>query len=119
MVIVDHKACRVDSNPNANVIISTSFYVEKVERLGDDRSFLKSSLWPLLQGLFESANVVDFHSQFPQSMQGLNAKVSKPHEKVETFGIAEDLEGEGTYIPLGPSWHLSPHLALKYLPNLD
>jgi hypothetical protein len=67
-----------------------------VERLGDDRSFLKSSLWPLLQGLFGSIDVSDFCSYFPQSVQGLNAKVLELYEKEETFGIA-----------------------LKYLPDLD
>jgi hypothetical protein len=102
IVIVDHKACRMDSNPSTNMIISTSFYMEKVERLRDDISFLKSSLWLLLQGLFDSIDVADFHSQFLQSVQGLNAKVPKLYEKEETFGIVEDLQGKGSYRPLGP-----------------
>jgi hypothetical protein len=93
---VEKKAYRVDSNPSTNITISTSFYVEKVERLGDNRSFLKSSLWPLLQGLFGSVDVADFHLHFPQSVQGLNTKVPVLYEKEETFGIA-----------------------LKYLPDLD
>ena len=73
---------------STNVIISTSFYTKKMERLGDDKSFLKSSLWLLLQGLFGSIDVADFRSYFPQSVQGLNAKVFKLYEKEETFDIA-------------------------------
>jgi hypothetical protein len=99
---VDHKAYTLDSNLSTKVIISTSFYVEKVERLGDDKSFPKSSLWLLLQGLFGFVDVANFRSHFPQSVQGFNTKVPKLYEKEETFGIAEDLQNEGTYRPHGP-----------------
>jgi hypothetical protein len=101
-VIIDHKAQRVGSNPSANVIILTPFYVEKMERLGEDQNFLKSSLWPLLQGLFGSTNVADFRSHFPLSFHSPNAPVHRLYEKEETSGFIEELEGEGTYGPLGP-----------------
>ena len=76
--------------------------MEKMERLGEDQNFLKSSLWPLLQGLFGSADVADFRFHFPLSFHSPNAPICRLHEKEETSGFTEQLEGEGTYRPLGP-----------------
>jgi hypothetical protein len=56
-VVVDHKSFRVGYNPMANVKIPTPFYIEHMLKLEDDRNYLKTCLWPLLEGLFASANV--------------------------------------------------------------
>jgi hypothetical protein len=56
-VVVDHKSNRVGCNPMANVIIPTSFYVEQMGQLEEDNNYLRSCLWPLLEGFFASANI--------------------------------------------------------------
>jgi hypothetical protein len=47
-VIVDHKSCRLGENPVGNFIIPTAFYMEDIQKLEDDKGFLKGCLWPLL-----------------------------------------------------------------------
>jgi hypothetical protein len=47
-VIVDHKSCRLGGNLPRNLIIPTPFYVEDIQKLGDDKGFLKGCLWPVL-----------------------------------------------------------------------
>ena len=43
-MIVDHKPCRLGRNPLGNLIIPTAFYVENMQKLGDDKGFLKGCL---------------------------------------------------------------------------
>jgi hypothetical protein len=47
-VIVDHKLCRLGGNEAANLIIPTAFYMEELKKLGDDKAFLRTCLWPQL-----------------------------------------------------------------------
>jgi hypothetical protein len=51
-VMIDHKICRLGGNPAANMIIPTVFYVVELQRVGDDKAFMKTSLWPQLQKLY-------------------------------------------------------------------
>jgi hypothetical protein len=57
ILIVDHKSFRVGSNPMANVIIPTAFYVQDLGNLEEDNNYLKSCLWPLLEGFFASEDI--------------------------------------------------------------
>jgi hypothetical protein len=56
-VIMDHKSFRVGYNPLANVIIPTLFYVQGMEKLEEDKKYLKSYLWPLLEKFFASVDI--------------------------------------------------------------
>jgi hypothetical protein len=47
-VIVDHNLGHIACNPRANIITPNAFYVEHLQKLGDDKNYLKSTLWPLL-----------------------------------------------------------------------
>jgi hypothetical protein len=47
-VMVDHNITRLGGIPSANLIIPTPFYVAELQKLGDDKAFLKGSLWPHL-----------------------------------------------------------------------
>jgi hypothetical protein len=42
-VMIDHKICRLGGNPAANLIIPTTFYVANLQKVGDDKAFLKTS----------------------------------------------------------------------------
>jgi hypothetical protein len=98
-VIVDHNASRVGCNPIGNIIIPTPFYVECIAKLSDDQNFLKSSFWPLLQGLYGCRNIEDFQDHFPESFLNSKIKVPKLHEKAPRPGNVEQHEGEGTREP--------------------
>jgi hypothetical protein len=56
-------------NPSSNIITPKPFYVEHLHKLGDDQSYLKSTLWPMLKALFDAANVEEFRRQFPPLLQ--------------------------------------------------
>ena len=53
-LIIENKVSRVSCNPSSNVVISSPFYVAELDKLADDKNFLKSTLWPVLE-TFESA----------------------------------------------------------------
>ena len=59
-IIVDSKASRVECNPDANVIISTPFYVKWMCNLADDKEYLKRYLWPLLEAFDQCGDVAAF-----------------------------------------------------------
>jgi hypothetical protein len=56
-VMIDHKTCRLGGNPAANLIVPTAFYVAEVQKLGDDKAFLRVCLWPTLQALYKSEDI--------------------------------------------------------------
>jgi hypothetical protein len=64
-VIVDHNFSRVACNPMSNIIAPNPFYVEHLQKLGEDKNYLKSTLWPMLQAFFDADDVYDFRRQFP------------------------------------------------------
>jgi hypothetical protein len=41
--MIDHKICRLGGNPAANLIIPTMFYVAELQKVRDDKAFLKTS----------------------------------------------------------------------------
>jgi hypothetical protein len=43
-MIIDHRPCRVACNLVVNVIIPASFYVEQLQKIGDDQMYLRSLL---------------------------------------------------------------------------
>ena len=57
-LIIDNKVSRVSYNPSSNVVISFPFYVAELDKLADDKNFLKSTLWPVLE-TFELATGTD------------------------------------------------------------
>jgi hypothetical protein len=67
-VIVDHKLCRLGGNEAANLIIPTVFYVEELEKLGDDKAFLRACLWPQLQALSRCKDIDEFRTRYPESI---------------------------------------------------
>jgi hypothetical protein len=109
-VVVDHKSFRVGCNPSANVIIPTPFYVQHMEKLEEDRNYLKYSLWPLLEGFFASKDIQQFRSFYPQSFLDPHTRVPKVYELQGESGISSFVEGEGTGEPYGSASHVSPHL---------
>jgi hypothetical protein len=45
-IMIDHKICRVGRNLAANLIIPTAFYMADIQKVAENRAFLKTSLWP-------------------------------------------------------------------------
>jgi hypothetical protein len=100
-VIVDHKLCRLGGNEAANLIIPTAFYVAELEKLGDDKAFLRACLWPQLQALSTCKDIDEFRTHYPES-------VIDPHEEVQdvlrtspTATTTHIVHGEGTCEPCG------------------
>jgi hypothetical protein len=116
-VVVDHKSYKVGYNPNANVIISTPFYVQHMEKLEEDINYLKCSLWPLLEGFFASKDIQQFRSFYPQSFLEPQIRVPKVYELQGEYGISSFVEGEGTGEPYDSASHVSPHLLVQYVTN--
>jgi hypothetical protein len=117
-VIVDHKSFRVGCNPMANVIIPTAFYVQDLGNLEDDNNYLKSCLWPLLEGFFASEDIAQFRSYYPGSFLESNTTVAKVYELQGQSGIVDFVEGEGTREPSGSATKMSPHIRLHFVTDL-
>jgi hypothetical protein len=100
-VVVDHKCCRLGCNPVANVIIPSPFYVENMGKIEEDNNYLKTSLWPLLEGFFASSSVEQFRLYYPQSILESDTIVSKLYEAWRHTGMTDLVEGEGTSKPSG------------------
>jgi hypothetical protein len=109
-VIVDHKSWRLEGNPAANIIKPTAFYVADINGLGDDKGFLKVSLWPQLQSLYGSENIRQFRLKYPNSVLDASVKVSELCRSESTTASAETVEGEGTCTCCTLHKALSPHL---------
>jgi hypothetical protein len=107
-VIINHKASRVGSNPNMNILIPPPFYVQDIDKVGDDMQFLKSLLWPVLQRLHCCRDIADFRSHFPSTLVESGLKVPLLHEKESNVEVEMDVEGEGTCKPVGYLSQLSP-----------
>jgi hypothetical protein len=77
--------------------------MEHIQKLGDDKYYLKSTLWPMLQALFDANNVEDFCRQFPPNALISDNAVREQHEKLLASQINGCLQGVGTS---GPWLHL-------------
>jgi hypothetical protein len=95
-VIVDHNVSRVACNPISNVVAAKAFYVEYLQKLGDDKNYLKGTLWPLLQALFDTDDVEEFHSRLPHSTTAFNSAIQEDRGKLLASEIHGCLHGEGT-----------------------
>jgi hypothetical protein len=95
-VIVDHNLGRVACNSMSNVIAANPFYVEHIKKLGDDRGYLKGTLWPMLQALFDAHDVQDFRSRFPHTVPASDNAEREGRQKLNAFEIQGCLQGEGT-----------------------
>jgi hypothetical protein len=95
-VIVDHRICRLGGNSAANLIIPTAFYVAEMQKLGDDKGFLKGCLWPLLQGLYRCKDIKHFRTHYPDNVVDPAVKVQKLCGTEETSASTKTVEGEGT-----------------------
>lgn len=98
-VIVDSKHNRVQCNPEANVIISTPFYVKWMCSLADDKEYLKRYLWPLLEALHSSADVADFRSKFPQLVNESMSQMLHRRRVGHANEFLDIVEGEGIRCP--------------------
>jgi hypothetical protein len=65
-VIVDSKLSRVACNPSTNVLITVPFYVKWLRTLADDKDYLKTYLWPLLEALSCNPNIPSFRAKYPE-----------------------------------------------------
>jgi hypothetical protein len=116
-IIIDHKACRLACNPSTNVIIPPPFYVDEVQKVGDDQQFLKVSLWLILQRLYGCLDIANFRSHVPNSILESGFEVPRLHENKTGRGLEMNVEGEGTSKPYGSIIQLSPLGTTKYHSN--
>ena len=99
-IIIDNKASRVSCNPAANTFIAKPFYVADVAKLGDDRNYLKCTLWPLLEALYVAKDVTEIHSQGEAVVHDELVEEGPHLETIsDTNDSIESLEGEGTLEP--------------------
>ena len=82
-----------------NVIIPSPFYIENMEKIEKDNNYLKTSLWPLLEGFFASSSIEQFRLYYLQSILELDTIVPKLYEASEHNGMIDSMEGEGTSEP--------------------
>jgi hypothetical protein len=116
IVFVDHKPAQVSCNPEANTIIATLFYISQLTKVGDDKQFLKMSLWPKLNALFKSADLANFERR----CKNPRYKKRKPedferHDNERRSGDVHSRQGDGTCEPLDSTRPLSPHLPQNFV----
>jgi hypothetical protein len=114
-LIIDNKKSQISHNPGNNVVVSTSFYVAELEKLADDRNFLESTLWPLLQLFLAAADIKEFQRQLSP-----RKKKTRQDLRVNECAIEEvvSVEGEGTREPQGLLMFTSPHLHVHAILNM-
>jgi hypothetical protein len=112
-VIIDHKLDRVGCNHGNNVIVTKPFYIADLEKLGDDRLHLKTTVWPLLQKLASSEDVRKFRKQFRKDMAAVGITQTQLTKSGTEAEFVAELQGEGTCGPTSSYCKLSPHLAFN------
>jgi hypothetical protein len=100
-MIIDHKPCRVAYNPPVNFITPSPFYVEDLQKIGDDQMYLKSTLWAGLQRLLAYSIVTEFILPPPSNVAKTTLNLPCVQETGETAVIGLQLQGEGTCEPCG------------------
>jgi hypothetical protein len=95
-VIINHNLGRIACNPRANIITPNAFYVEHLQKLGDDKNYLKSTLWPLLQDFFDADDVEEFRRDFPCTVGLSENALREEHQEFISSDIQGCLQGEGT-----------------------
>jgi hypothetical protein len=109
-LIVDSKSCRVSCNPDANVLITTPFYVKWLRTLSDDKEYLKCYLWPVLEAFWKCPDVSTFRNQYPQVVNDSMAQMLQNRRSGRPYEFLDIVEGEGTCRPHGFASRVSPHL---------
>jgi hypothetical protein len=77
--IIDHHRAMVDCNPEANIIIPPTFYVEDITKIADDNNYLRCGLWPILQGLVGSVDVHQQGSVLPNTKKAIGDTLQNVH----------------------------------------
>ena len=111
-IIIDYNFGCMACNPRSNIIILCSFYVEQLKKLADDKNYLKSRLWPMLQGLFDAANVQEFNREFPHSVDIPDTTIVENCKEISASQSHNRLQGRGTH---GPQFILSSCLLTLHL----
>ena len=117
-LIIDNNKSRISCNLGANVVISTPFYVADLENLDDDKNFLESTLWPMLQLFLSAADVKDFRRKF----LGKSPRKDRRRQDLHVHECAIEevvlVEDEGTHEPHGSLMVTSPHFHVQPILNL-
>jgi hypothetical protein len=92
--MIDHKICRLGGNPAANLIIPTVFYVVELQKVGKDKSFLKTSLWPQLRTLYRCEGIEQFCDLYPESECNPVVRMWGAKGTRATSSNTETVEGE-------------------------
>jgi hypothetical protein len=90
------KGFRVGCNDPGNVLITTAFYIHTLEKLEDDGSYLKASMWPVLEAFAASLAVSCFHELYPSSFVQSQVEVPKFSTGNTESDIVDTGVGEGT-----------------------
>ena len=59
-LFIENKISQISYNPISNVVISSPFYVVALGKLSDEKNFLKSTLWPILETFQLLADIREF-----------------------------------------------------------
>jgi hypothetical protein len=100
-VLIDHKVCRLGGNKAENLIVPTPFYVADLERVGDDKAFLKACLWPQLKQLNECMDIAEFRRFYPECEVVPGLKILRVSPTPSTPTSTDTVDGEGTCEPSG------------------
>jgi hypothetical protein len=96
-------------------MVTKSFYVVDMEMIEDDTIHLKSLVWPLLQTLYGSEYVPEFHKQSCSILVEAGITLTKLIETMAKPHLAGKLQGKGTCGLRGSCWILFPHLDFKLI----
>ena len=93
--MIDHKICRLGGNPAANLIIPIVFYVAELQKVEEDKAFMKISLWPLLRTLNRSCEGIEqFYDIYPKSKCDPIMRMRGTRGIRTTSSSIETVEGE-------------------------
>ena len=113
-LLIENKLSQVACNPPANVVISKPFYVAQMTKLVDDNNYLKDTLWPMLEALFDSTDMSHFRSRF---CGNVDSRATEVHHICDDRTSVDDsvlVEGEGTCEPQGFNAIMAPHLHIPF-----
>ena len=110
-IIIDHHSPRVECNPPGNVITPPPFYVSNMKELSEDKDYLRTMLWPALEGWIKHEDVGSIRSSSPLSrMQPGVCEVNKTSGNMAD-SMAEVSGGEGSCEHLVHKITCPPHLS--------
>jgi hypothetical protein len=109
-LLVDSKSCRVIGNAEDNIFIANPFYVKWLRTLADDREYLKSFLWPLLEAFWRCPDLSTFRAKYPQVVNESKSEWLLNRMRGTGYDFVYMVGGEGTCRPVGFQHPASPHL---------